>query len=246
MTTPLHGAHLGPDPAGTGGPDPAGTGGPDPVRAGGAAVGSTTALTALTALTVWHYTSAMGAAAGEVRLRDLEERGALRVVDAVTLLWMPGTPGPRVGRVRGRTATGSRRGAVLGALAGALVLAPVAGAAAGAGVGALAARLRRTGIDGAFLEEVTARLVPGTSALLVLSEDLDLDAVRPFLERGRSRGDVTLMHATVRDDAPQALRDALDSMPPFGWDSPVQQDPPTVEPPLPSPPSPPSPREHPT
>ena len=100
-----------------------------------------------TSLTVWHYASAMGASAGEVRLRNLEQHKALRVIDAVTLVWIPATPEPRVGRMHSRTGAGARRGAVLGALAGALVLVPVAGAAAGAGVGALASRLRPTGIE---------------------------------------------------------------------------------------------------
>jgi uncharacterized membrane protein len=168
-----------------------------------------------TTLTVWHYSSAMGASAGELRLRNLEERGALVVIDAITVVWMPATPEPRVGRLRSRGGAGARRGAVLGALAGALVLAPVAGAAAGASVGALAGRLRHTGIDEAFLREMEERLVPGTSALLVLSENLDLDAIRPFLERGRSRGDVTLMHALVDHRTPQALRELLDTVPGF-------------------------------
>ena len=173
-----------------------------------------------TTLTVWHYDTAMGAAAGEVRLRNLEERGALTVIDAVTVVWMPHAPRPRVGQLRSRTGTGARRGAVLGALAGALVLAPGAGAAAGAGVGALAGRLRHTGIDNAFLEEIKTRLEPGTSALLVLSENADLDAIRPFLERGRSRGDVTLMHALLSEDAPDTLRELLGVLPTFPADPP--------------------------
>ena len=68
------------------------------------------------------------------------------------------------------------KGSVLGALVGMLVLAPAAGAAAGAGVAAIAQRLRGTGIDQDFLEGVTAHLTPGTSALLVLSSDADLEA----------------------------------------------------------------------
>ena len=178
---------------------------PGPADDGGAA----------TTLTVWHYDSAMGAAAGEVRLRNLEERGALNVIDAVTVLWMPHAPRPRVGQFRSRTGAGARRGAVLGGLVGAVVLAPAAGAAAGAGVGALAGKLRHTGIDDAFLEEMKTRLVEGTSALVVLSENADVDAIRPFLERGRSRGDVTLMHAVLREDAPDTLREMLDAVPTY-------------------------------
>jgi uncharacterized membrane protein len=177
-----------------------------------------------TTLTVWHYNSAMGASAGEVRLRDLEERGALTVIDAITVLWMPAALKPRIGRFRSRTGARARRGAVLGGLAGTLVLAPVAGAAVGAGVGALADRLRRTGIDEAFLEEIERRLVPGSSALLVLSENADLDAIRPILERGRSRGDVTLMHATLGDDAPQSLRDLLALVPSYPSDPATPED----------------------
>ena len=98
---------------------------------------------------------------------------------------------------------------MLGAFVGMLVLAPAAGAAAGAGVAAIAQRLRGTGIDQDFLAEVTAHLVPGTSALLVLSSDADLEAVRTTIERGLARGDVTLLHAELADDAPAALRDLV-------------------------------------
>lgn len=166
-----------------------------------------------TSLTVWHYGSAMGASAGEMRLRNLEQQKALTVIDAVTLVWMPATPEPRVGRMHSRTGAGARRGTVLGAFAGALVLAPVAGAAAGAGVGALASRLRRTGIDERFLEEVKSRLHKGTSALLVLCKDVDLDVVRPVIERGRARGDVTLMHALLREDEPDSISQLLRGLP---------------------------------
>jgi uncharacterized membrane protein len=162
-----------------------------------------------TSLTVWQYDTPMGAAAGEVRLKDLQERRALRVVDAVTVTWVPGAHRPRIGHLRHQTTRAAARGSALGALVGALVLAPVAGAAAGGGIAAVAQRLRGTGIDRAFLDDVRERLTPGTSALLVLAADVDLDVVRPFVERGLARGDVTLVHATMPEDAPEALRRAL-------------------------------------
>jgi uncharacterized membrane protein len=90
-----------------------------------------------------------------------------------------------------------------------LVLAPAAGAAAGAGIAAVAQRLRGTGIDQEFLEEVTSHLVSGTSALLVLSSDADLEVVRTAIERGLARGDVVLLHAELDDDASAALRDLV-------------------------------------
>jgi len=159
-----------------------------------------------TSLTVWHYDTAMGAAAGEVRLKDLEQQGGLSVLDAVTVTWMLGSHEPRIGHLRHQTTASAAKGSVLGALVGALVLAPALGAAAGAGLAAVSQRMRGSGIDTPFLQDVTARLVPGTSALLVLSTDADLDLVRPFLERGVARGDVTLMQARLDEKGMQALR----------------------------------------
>jgi uncharacterized membrane protein len=159
-----------------------------------------------TTLTIWLYDNAMGAAAGEIRLKDLQQRGAVRVVDAVTVTWMPRAEVPHVGHLTRLGAAAATKGSVLGALVGSLFMAPVVGAAVGAGVGGLAHKLRDTGIDRGFLDEVISRLTPGTSALLVLSQESDLDAVRAFVERGIAVGDVSVMHVRLRDDAPEALR----------------------------------------
>jgi uncharacterized membrane protein len=162
-------------------------------------------------LTVWLYDSAMGAAAGEVRLKDLQQRGAITVLDAVTVTWVPGAHEPLVGHLRHHTTQAVAKGSVLGALVGSLVLAPAVGAAAGAGIAGLVQKLRGTGIDADFLTELKERLSPGTSALLVLSSDTDVDTVRPFVERGLARGDVTLMHASLPDDAPEQLRSLVEA-----------------------------------
>lgn len=160
-------------------------------------------------LTVWRYDTPLGADAAEVRLKSVQENGALTVHDAITVAWMPGAHEPRVGHLRHATTGAAGRGSVLGALVGMLVLAPAAGAAAGAGIAAIAQRLKGTGIDQQFLEDVSAHLVPGSSALLVLSGDADLDVVRPMIERGMARGDVVLLHAELDDDATSAIRDLV-------------------------------------
>jgi uncharacterized membrane protein len=161
-----------------------------------------------TTLTIWLYDSAMGAAAGEIRLKDLQRSGSVRVVDAVTVTWVPGAERPHIGHLMRRGAAATTKGSVLRALAGGLFLAP--SARAGTGVAALALKLRDTGIDSMFLDEVTARLKPGTSALLVLSSEADLDGVRTFVERGVARGEVSLMHVCLRENGPAALRLLLD------------------------------------
>jgi uncharacterized membrane protein len=160
-------------------------------------------------LTVWIYDSAMGAAAGEVRLKNLRLRGALHVHDAITVSWMPGVHQPRIGHLRRETSVAAARGSVLGGLVGLIFLEPVVDMAGGAGIAALAQRLRGTGIDLTFLEEIKTQLHPETSALLVLSSDADLDEVRPVVERGLARGDVILMHVQLPDNAPEVLREAV-------------------------------------
>jgi len=160
-------------------------------------------------LTVWIYDSAMGAAAGEVRLKKLKERAALQVHDAITVSWMPGVHQPRIGHLRRETSATAARGSVLGGLVGLMFRPSDTAGAVELSLAALAQRLRGTGIDQTFLEEVKAHLHAETSALLVLSGDADLDEVRPVIERGLARGDVILLHAQLLDDAPELLREAV-------------------------------------
>ena len=158
------------------------------------------------ALTVWIYDSALGAAAGEVRLKDLRQQDALHVHDAITVSWMPGAHEPRIGHLRRETSAGAARDSVLGGLIDLLFLAPVSS------VATVATRLLGTGLDEAFLDEVKRQLHAETSALLVLSSDADLDEVRPVIERGLARGDVVLMHAQLPEDGPGTLRDAVHAL----------------------------------
>jgi uncharacterized membrane protein len=164
-----------------------------------------------TTLTVWHYDSAMGAAAGEIRLKDLQQQGGLEVVDAVTVTWVPGADGPHVGHLMRQGPAAVAKGSALGVLVGTLFLAPVVGAVAGGGVAGLAHRLRNSGLDREFLDDVKADITPGSSALVVLSREADLDKVRAFVERGLARGDVRLKVARLRDDAPAELAALVES-----------------------------------
>lgn len=159
----------------------------------------------MVSLTVWRYDAPMGADAGALRLKNLEQQGALNVHDAVTVTWLAQEKQPRIDHLKGTTGSATGKGSVLGGLLGLVVLAPAAGAAAGAAIGAAAHRLKGTGIDKTLLEQVREALVPGTSALIVLSSDADLDAVRPFLDRR----DSTLIHAELSEDAAGKLDAAL-------------------------------------
>jgi uncharacterized membrane protein len=77
----------------------------------------------------------------------------------------------------------------------------------------VAGRLRGTGIDPEFFEDVATHLGQGTSALWVLSgDDVDLDLVRPVVEHALAREDVILRNARLTDDAPAALTGMIDDL----------------------------------
>ena len=151
----------------------------------------------------------MGAAAGEVRLKDLRQRHALRVHDAITVTWVPGAHQPRIGHLRRETSAVAARDSLLGGLVDIVLRTPERGGPARSGIADLAARLAGIGIDLVFLEDLKKQLRPETSALLVLSSDPDLDQVRPVIERGLARGDVILKHARLPDDALGVLQRAV-------------------------------------
>lgn len=170
----------------------------------------------MTALTVWRYDTPFGAEAGALRLKSLEDRRILTVHDAITVMWMPRASEPVITHLRHSTAASAAKGSVLGGLVGMVVLAPLAGAAIGAGVASAVTRLRKSGIDQHLVEELGAQLTPGSSALLVLSSDADLDELRPVIERELQRGDVVLLHAELSDDAPAAIVEAIEQLQPRG------------------------------
>ena len=172
----------------------------------------------MTALTVWQYDTPFGAEAGGVRLKSLAERGTLTVVDAITVAWMPQAQEPVIAHLRHAVASGAVKGSILGGLVGMVLLAPAAGAVAGAGVASALTRMTKAGIDKDLVQELSSRLKPGTSALVVLSRDADLDDIRPAIERELARGDVVLLHAELSPDAPAAIREAMEEYERHGAD----------------------------
>src|SRR3954464_14724652 len=109
---------------------------------------------AATLLTAWHYKSAMGAAAGQIRLRDLQRHGALLVLDAVTVIWVRGAEAPHVGHLMRRSMAAQSNDSVLHALVGALFRAPMADSSLEARRAAVAHRLHDIGIEDSFLVEI--------------------------------------------------------------------------------------------
>ena len=158
------------------------------------------------ALTVWCYETPLGATAGSVRLRRLEEARALEVIDAIVVSWAPGAHRPRVTRLWPTAEVSDREPSVLVAL----LRTAIAASDAGDGLPSdVADRLAATGLDPALLDDVTARLVAGTSALLVLSGAADLSVVVPAVRQRIVSGEDTLLRAELDADGPELLRTAV-------------------------------------
>lgn len=155
-------------------------------------------------LTAWQYLTPLGARAGAVRLRMLEDREALEVLDAVTVTWVQGAHQPRISLVRPRMPSPVGDYSVLATLL--RRLAPDGTPDASRAVlTSLAEVLDDTGVTRGFLVDMVEHLAPGRSMLLVLSGTADPESVRPVVERGLARGGVTLLYADVPDDAAARL-----------------------------------------
>lgn len=158
------------------------------------------------ALTVWCYGTPLGATAGSVRLRRLEDARALEVIDAIVVSWAPGAHRPRVTRLWPPAEVSPREPSVLVALLRTALRASHDGEALPPDV---ADRLSATGLDPVILEEVTAHLAPRTSALMVLSGAADLSVVVPAVRQRIVSGEVTLLRADLPADGPERLRTAV-------------------------------------
>jgi uncharacterized membrane protein len=165
-------------------------------------------------LTMWTYDSPLGASAGEVRLRTLRERGALRVHDAITITWMAGSHAPRTGRLRHAHIRPRPEQSMLTAIVDPLLQAATHGSNTETAVAEVAAALAGTGIDLDVLRAIGQAVTPGSSSLLVLASHADPEVIRPVVERGLARGDLTLIRVPLPADAIDRIRAAARTLGP--------------------------------
>jgi uncharacterized membrane protein len=97
-------------------------------------------------------------------LADWQKQHLIVVDDAAVLVRRPDGK-PKIKQAHNLVGAGALGGAFWGMLIGLLFLAPWLGLAIGAGMGALGGKLAGTGIDKKFIEDVSAAIKPGGSAL---------------------------------------------------------------------------------
>jgi uncharacterized membrane protein len=157
----------------------------------------------MSTLTVWTFQSVTGAETAQDALKTLAEQNKITLHDAAAVTWELDDKKPHVHRLRHLVGKGAVKGSVVGFLIGALFLVPVAGVAVGVGLGALRGKSKRPAIDDEVVKQIREQVVPGTSALFVLSSDADLESVQPVMRALQPK----LIRTDLDADQEQALRE---------------------------------------
>jgi len=131
----------------------------------------------MTTLTVWKFHDPDGAEKALRVLTEAQAQELITIEDAAWVSWEPGKKKPKTHQAQSTTGAGAAWGGFWGFLFGLLFFVPLLGLAVGAGMGALGGSLGDVGIDDKFINDVKDRIVPGTSALFVLSHGAVVDRI---------------------------------------------------------------------
>ena len=129
----------------------------------------------MTTFSAWQFDTLDGAERARGILKQAENDQLVRLVDSAVVSWPPGADKPTTSHKHEDTWRGTGWGAMWGLLLGALFFVPVLGVAAGAAAGALTKALGGLGITNDQLDRIRASVVPGTSALFLVTESVDSD-----------------------------------------------------------------------
>ena len=139
----------------------------------------------MTTFTVWKFEDTEGAKHAAKQLKDAQRDGLVKIVDHAVMSWPADASKPQVMHAHDSTSRGAGWGALWGVLTGALFLVPVVGGVVGVAIGALAKSTEGVGITKEDLARIRTEVVPGTSALFVVTEQGDLDRLGERFRGGK-------------------------------------------------------------
>lgn len=132
-------------------------------------------------LTVFKFPTPEGAEQTLSKLEDLQKRQLITILDAAIVTWPADKKKPRTRQLYNLAGAGALTGAFWGMLFGLIFLMPFMGALIGAAAGAISGSFADVGIDDNFIKEVREKVVPGTSALFLMSGNAVVDRIRSEL-----------------------------------------------------------------
>ena len=130
------------------------------------------------ALTAWAFPTVDGAEKAVEHVQELQKQDLINLQDAAMVSWPVDKKKPRTHHLSHLSGAGALGGSFWGMLFGLLFFVPLFGAAVGAGIGALAWSMGDEGVDDDFINSVRQRVVPGTSALFLLTTDANMDQIK--------------------------------------------------------------------
>ena len=134
----------------------------------------------------------------------LEEQGKIEVLDAVVASRGVGK-NVNIEQTKSLKGKYAKRGTGIGFLAGLLLGGPILGAAGGAAVGAISGSMKDVGIEDDFIEKISAGLGPNSSAIFLMTQNADMEAIEKYLKPFKAR----VLSTTLPAEGEKKLVDLL-------------------------------------
>lgn len=131
----------------------------------------------MTTFTAWKFEHLDGAETAVQTLRQAWREHLIKVEDYAVVEWPAGADQPKVKYEDRDQWRAAGWGALIGGVLGMLLFVPVIGAAAGGAANVLRKHVQDAGISEDQLDSIGREVVPGTSALFVVSTVGDMDRV---------------------------------------------------------------------
>jgi len=156
-------------------------------------------------LTVWVFPTPSAAAAALPGLEETALALDVSLDDIALVTWPKGRRKLSVRQLGALTGPGTLWGGFWGLLFGLIFLVPLADPMFGAAAGAFAGTLSELGFPDAFVDRVRARVVPGTSAIFVLSSG----GAASRVAAAAGGVDATVLRCDLAPEAARRLHEAL-------------------------------------